>query len=343
MLKKLWDKKIIMGIGLLLGIILLIYLYLKVELIGELINLIVISGIIAYILKPLRNILVNKFNLSKRISSLIILLSLTFFIALFIVISIPNILQEVGDINGIFEKLNTYFRDFEESLKLSNNTVINTLYAQGSEKVGTFLTGISYKSFDFILELSKNILSYIIIPVIAYYFLSDGDKISNSFYLIIPMKSRGIIKNILRDIDILLQRYIISQLALCLITTVLSFILFLILGIKFPLMLALINGIFNIIPYFGAFLGGIPAVFLALIESPSLAIWTIIGILIVQQIEGNLIAPKITADSTDLHPMLIIILLILGEKIGGVIGMIFIIPLAVSLKVLYDDINYYIF
>ncbi|WP_297631858.1 AI-2E family transporter [uncultured Clostridium sp.] len=343
MFEKLWNKKFIISFLMIIGIIIIVFLYLKVQIIEEIINLIVISGIIAYVLKPLRNILVNKFNLSKKIASISIILSLTLIIAIFIVVSIPNIIEEVGDINEIFEKFNLYFKEFEEGLKLSNNAVINTIYIQGSEKVWSFLSSISYKSFDFILELSKNILSYIIIPVIAYYFLSDGEKISNSFYLIIPMKSRGVIKNILKDIDVLLQRYIISQLALCLITTVLSFITFCILGIKFPLMLALINGIFNIVPYFGAILGGIPAVFLALIQSPTLAIWTIIGILIVQQIEGNLIAPKITADSTDLHPMLIIILLILGEKLGGIIGMIFIIPIAVSLKVLYDDINYYIF
>ena len=107
--------------------------------------------------------------------------------------------------------------------------------------------------------------------------------------------------------------------------------------------MSILNGIFNIIPYFGPILGGIPVIFVALLDSTSKGIITTIVILIIQQIEGNLLSPKITGDSTNMHPLIIVILLLIGEKIGGVIGMIFIIPLAVIFKVMYEDINYYLF
>ncbi|WP_195970146.1 AI-2E family transporter [Clostridium thermobutyricum] len=343
MVEKKKLKKISLILGIIFLIIILFFLYFKVEIISELVNLIIISAIIAYVLKPLRDILKNKFGLSKRISTLIILVGLILLITVFIVVTIPKLINEAGNIGEIFEKLNLYFIEFEKNLRLNNNTVINTLYNQGQEKMWRFLANLSYESLDFIINLSKNILSYIIIPILSYYFLSDGDKIANSLYMLIPIRKRNLIRKIFKDINILLERYILSQIVLCGITTILSFFLFWALGLKFTFLLAVINGVFNIVPYFGAIFGGIPAVFIALIQSPSLAIWTIIGILIVQQIEGNLIAPKVTADSTDIHPMIIIVLLILGEKLGGIGGMIFIIPLAVIVKVIYDDINYYIF
>ena len=150
-------------------------------------------------------------------------------------------------------------------------------------------------------------------------------------------------KKIIEDINLLLERYIVSQILLSLITGIMCFILFLILDIKFMLLLAIINGVFNVVPYFGAFFGGVPAVLIAFMDSPIKGLWVIIGILIVQQIEGNILAPKITAESTNIHPLLIIILLLIGERTSGVVGMILAIPIGVILKVIYDDLNYYLF
>ena len=78
-------------------------------------------------------------------------------------------------------------------------------------------------------------------------------------------------------------------------------------------------------------------------ESPNKALWTAFVVFIIQQIEGNILSPKITGDSTNMHPIIIIILLLIGEKVGGFIGMIIIVPIAVIIKVIYEDINDYLF
>ena len=109
------------------------------------------------------------------------------------------------------------------------------------------------------------------------------------------------------------------------------------------MVLAIINGVANIIPYFGPIIGGIPIIFMALTSSVSKGIISAIGVFLIQQFEGNFLAPKITGDSTNMHPIVIIILLVLGDKIGGVIGMVLIVPIAVIIKVIYDDIDYYLF
>ena len=87
----------------------------------------------------------------------------------------------------------------------------------------------------------------------------------------------------------------------------------------------------------------VPAVFVALIDSPSKAIWAIIGMFILQQLEGNILSPKITGDSTNMHPIIIIILLLIGEMFGGLVGMILAVPIGVIIKVIYEDANYYLF
>ena len=176
-----------------------------------------------------------------------------------------------------------------------------------------------------------------------YYFLCDGNKIYTKSLLLLPTEKRGITKKIINDIDRVLTRYITSQLLLSGVIGVLTFILLLILKVKFPLWISILNAILNIIPYFGPIFGAIPAVIVALLDSPIKAVWVIIGMFVIQQIEGDILAPKMTGDSTDMHPFVIIILLITGDNFGGFIGMILAVPIAVIIKVLYDDINYYLF
>ena len=189
----------------------------------------------------------------------------------------------------------------------------------------------------------ENLINLAIVPIIAYYFLVDGDIIYNKLMLVFPTEKRVVIKKIICNIDRVLGRYIMSQLLLSIIIGVLTLILLLIIGVKFPVALAIINAITNVIPYFGPILGGVPIVFIALTMSPTKGLIAFIGVILIQQIEGNILAPTITGDSTNMHPIIIIILLILGEKIGGIIGMIVVVPIAVMIKVIYDDINNYLF
>ena len=67
------------------------------------------------------------------------------------------------------------------------------------------------------------------------------------------------------------------------------------------------------------------------------------GMIVIQQIEGNILSPQITGNSINMHPFIIIILLLIGDKFGGFMGMILVVPIAVIIKVIYDDINYYLF
>lgn len=113
--------------------------------------------------------------------------------------------------------------------------------------------------------------------------------------------------------------------------------------IDFPIILSVLNAFFNIIPYFGPIFGAIPAIAIALIQSPEKALWTAVCLYVLQQIEGNILSPKVTADSISMHPLVVILLLIIGGEIAGFIGMVLAVPLGVIIKVMYEDLNYYMF
>lgn len=337
------NKPLIIKSIILLLLILAVVLYLYWGVFREVINIIIVSAILAYILRPLRNFILNKSKLSKKVSTLIIMLSIFLVIVLLLLMIIPKIFNEIRNLPNLINKLMGYLVYIEQKIEESKSSILNLVYNEIKTKSWKLIMSVSNDTINRIINFSSNIVSVAIIPIVTYYFLSDGTNISNKLYLLVPIEKRNLTKKIIEDINLLLERYIVSQILLSLITGIMCFILFLILDIKFMLLLAIINGVFNVVPYFGAFFGGVPAVLIAFMDSPIKGLWVIIGILIVQQIEGNILAPKITAESTNIHPLLIIILLLIGERTSGVVGMILAIPIGVILKVIYDDLNYYLF
>ena len=324
-------------------VVISIAIYIYFTPIRDVINLLLISFIIAYTLKPLRNCLSERFNISaKKSSLLIILLVLLAFIGLLYCI-VPSILKESGNFGVMLDSIEEYVLALAARFKLDKLPVFETIYLQIGEKINMVLSSVSTNLVDNMISIGENIVALAVVPITTYYLLADGHLIYNKLLLVFPTDKRVLIKNINNNIDKILSRYILSQLLLSLIIGILSFILLLILRVKFPLVLSIINAIANIIPYFGPIIGGVPIIFMAFTGSVTKVLLAAIGVFLIQQVEGNFLAPKITGDSTNMHPIIIIILLILGEKMGGVIGMVLSVPIAVIIKVVYDDIDYYLF
>lgn len=324
-------------------LIIIIILYLKLKTLNSIVNIIFISFILAYTLKPLRNILCDKIKIKKRTSSIIIILSIIFSISIFVYILIPSIIRESYNFGNILDNIDIYVEDLAKKLNLTNISFFDVAYGRISDETNIFFRNFSNSLVDNLISSLESIISLAIVPIVTYYFLVDGELIFNKLLLILPTEKRVLAKKVITHIDKVLSRYIISQLLLSLIIGILTTIALFFLKVKFSILLGVFNGVLNIIPYFGPIIGGIPAVFIALMESPSKALWTLVIVFIIQQIEGNILSPKITGDSTDMHPIIIIILLLIGDKLGGFIGMIIIVPIGVIIKIIYEDINDYLF
>ena len=324
-------------------ILIFISLYLFNSSIKEIVNIIFISFSLSYVLNPAKEFLMTKLKVNKRTSSLIIILIVVGLIIGGITVMLPSFVDELASVGDVFDNVEKFYNNIADKFNLNSIPGINSIYNSIVEKGNGLLTSVSDNLLDYILEASSKILSLAVIPIIIYYFMCDGDRLFSRMMLILPTNKREVTQNIVMDINKVLKRYISGQLYLCGIIGILTFILLLSLQIKFPLWIAIFNALFNIIPYFGPIFGMVPAVIVALMISPAKALWVLIGMILIQQIEGNILSPKITGDSIEMHPFVIIVLLLIGDKFGGFIGMIVVVPIAVVIKVLYDDINYYLF
>lgn len=328
--------------GIIVSLLLLFLIY-KVNFIKEILLVVLCSFIIAYALRPSYCYIITKTKLNKRIVAISIIVLVILFFSAMISLLIPRILSESLNVQELLEVFELGLQMILDKFNIEKETFYEIINAQFGEKINSIITSISTEVFYGSIMLMENIIALAVVPVVAYYFLVESALINNKIVNLIPTDKRDVIKNIIKDIDRVLGKYVLGQGVLCLIIAILSFLGLCIIDIRFALLLSLINGILNIIPYFGPILGMVPAVLVALIDGPTKVIAVIIVFIIIQQIEGNILAPKVTANSISMHPLTIIILLLIGEKIGGILGMILIVPIAIIIKVLYDDLDYYCF
>lgn len=324
-------------------IIICIIFILRIEAIKEILVLIVFSFILAYTLKPMYSLLIKK-GINSKGAALTLIIGVLLFVLLIFIVLIPSIFKEGLSFADSLKEFEEYATSFHMKLRLLRNNkivygVLNTVY----KKLNRYLIKVFDNMLEYTANLGENALAFVVVPIITYYFLCDSEYIESKVLLLCPIKARKIIKRINKDIDKILGRYIIGQFMLCLLVGILTFIVLLILKVRFPLILSILNGAFNIIPYFGPIIGMIPAVIVALIESPKLGLYTLIWLYLIQLLEGNIISPKITGDSVSMHPLGVIIILLLGGEIGGFLGMILAVPIGVIIKVIYEDLNYYLF
>ncbi|MFD1905207.1 AI-2E family transporter [Paenibacillus rhizoplanae] len=136
------------------------------------------------------------------------------------------------------------------------------------------------------------------------------------------------------EIDGVMGSFIVGRVLVNLALGVLMYIGFLIIGLPYALLLTMVAVLMNFIPFIGAILSTVPIFIFGLIESPSTAVWSIVVVLVAQQIQDNLVAPYIFGKSMDIHPLTTIILVLAGGDFGGIIGILVIIPVYMMLKII---------
>lgn len=208
-----------------------------------------------------------------------------------------------------------------------------------SGRLGNYVQNIALFFIEKITKAGNRVVDLVLAFVIAFYLLKDKAKllrVFNQFFrILLPEKIYIRLKYLCIDMDTVLSGYIRGQLIDSLIMGVLIGISVAIIGIDFPIIIGIIAGIANVIPYFGPIIGMIPAAFMGLIsDNPMKALYACITLFILQQIDGAIIAPKVVGESVDVHPVAIVVSILIGGSLFGLLGMLIAVPIAAFLKLL---------
>ena len=178
---------------------------------------------------------------------------------------------------------------------------------------------------------------------VAIYLLVDVRKVKVTFLRAVPAHYRHDARDLWEAFGESLSRYLGGLVFVVMIQGVLAAAALYLLGVRYAILLGVWVSITAIIPYLGAFLGGIPAVIVALVfgspnfeSSTTTAILTIVAYVLIQQLEGNFLTPRIQGTALDVHPILVLLAVIAGGELAGLAGIVFAVPALAVFRVLFD-------
>ncbi|MGX7052120.1 AI-2E family transporter [Leuconostoc palmae] len=309
---------------------------------------ILIAGVLYYLLSPLVNLMSKYTRLPRKWSIAFILVILLAIIAGFLT-TVVIILRDqvVTFINHWPEYWRTSEALINETFKSEQfkavrdylnhtNTDINQNVVEWSKK---YLTSGVAGIGTFASTLTSVGVTAVSTPFILYYMLLDGHKFSHFISEKFPPKTQNSIADLLKDISRQIAQYIRGQLGVAFSVMVMFGIGYTLIGLPYGILLAMMAGFFNMIPYVGSILAQVPVFTVALIAGgPKLVILAIIVLVIEQPIEGHVIAPKILGDALDIHPVTVIVVLLSSGHIFGVLGVILAVPTYAVIKVIVTRI-----
>jgi len=201
-----------------------------------------------------------------------------------------------------------------------------------------FLKDISNNAIKITASISSKILDILLSLVLAFYLLRDKYFFQKALFgtlkIFLPKKYFLGLENVLKNIYEIFSGYISGQCLDALIVALLLSFWLSSIKIKFALFIGIFSGCANFIPYFGAMAGFVLSILSALLEGESLkALYAAIGVLVIQQIDGLFIVPKIVGERVELSPFLVILTLSVSAKIFGIWGMLFAVPVCAIIKI----------
>lgn len=212
--------------------------------------------------------------------------------------------------------------------------IVKALATAGIRESQALVGKVAGRVFEVTLDIFSRALLIVLGPVIAFYLTRDLDALRRGTLEFLPVAIRDEVLGLLHEINLVLSGYIRGQLAVSFFVGLVTGLGLVWLRIPYALLIGLLAGLFDIVPYFGPVIAGIPAVGLALSRSPWHAVYVLLLLLAIHQFEGAILVPRVIGDRTGLHPVLVIFAVLAGGQLFGVVGMLVAVPVAAVLKVL---------
>ena len=349
------------NILIIIGLAILVYLFWYFR---SMIAYILAAWVISLIGRPvvdlLNGIRIWKFRFPKALSSLLTLLLLYGLFALFFAIFIPLVSRQIDALSGFdagsivqglrdqLDKIDTVLRKFYRDMPADK-----TLYDIVVTTITNILNPTSITDFagNIVIVLRKMVVGFVAITFLAFFFLKDEGLFKEAIMVLVPDQYEKRVRNVLHSIKKLLIRYFIGIILQSTVVLINITIGMTIIGFPFhqALVMGLLIGIFNIIPYVGPWLGGFAAVLMGVATAVTTTGYPVIWLLIIymviviactQIIDNNLIQPMIYSRSVNAHPIEIFLVIFAVGSFAGITGMILAVPAYTALRVFAREFFY---
>ena len=209
------------------------------------------------------------------------------------------------------------------------------LVARAGNTAGPVLTGILGRATG-LFGLFITIFGVLFVGITL---LLDGDRLRRRVTLVFPQRYHDDLDQLWSDLGSSMSRYLAGLILIGVIQGVIVTVALLILGVPYAIVLGVWIAFTSVIPYVGAWLGAIPAIILAALQSPSTAMWTAGIYLGMQTIEGNVLTPRVQGDAVRVHPIIVLLTVVAAASLFGILGVLLAVPMLAVGRVLFDFLH----
>ena len=298
-----------------------------------------VGGFLYYITNPLVKFLQDKLKINRMIGILITLSLLFGLIALGVIYLLPILINQLSSLinstQGLYWEIQSFVNQLSKNPLFRNLNIQSTIQQLNLSYVDilqNILNSVTNSLGSVLSAVVNTLMILIMTPIFLVYFLMDGHKL-------LPMLERTVLKrdklnisSLLTNLNATVARYISGISIDALIIGALAYIGYSVIGLKYALVFAIFSSLANLIPYVGPSIGLIPMVITYAFTDPQKMVAALIYMLIIQQVDGNILYPRIVGGVMKVHPITIMVLLLLSSNIYGVLGMIVAIPTYSILK-----------
>lgn len=305
----------------------------------------IIGFSIAYLLNPAVKFIekkivkyINFFEKRKKITRMLAML-ITYvvfigFLIWFLIVVLPQFYQSLLRLFDQFAKGYSEYQEeidkIAEALDLSMYLDIALLDQVDFTNISNVLTKILPVVFTKAYSFTSNIAKFFMGIIISVYVIFDQERFIEGskkiLLLVTPKEHITDVADFLNETNQIFKSFFVGKTLDSIIIGFLCFIGLILMGNPYPIVISVIVGLTNMIPYFGPFIGAVPGVIITTIYSPSMAWWLILFILALQQFDGLILGPKILGDSTGIEPFWVLLAIIVGGALFGVLGMLLGVP-----------------
>jgi len=327
-------------------VVLLVLLALVIYRFNAVIPPLMIAFLVAFVLDPIVDFITARLHLSRGLAT-----SLVFFVLILGMLGtlaapatvVPSIARAVRalqiDVIRIITDIGAFF---ERPLEIRGYSLdLSQLYQELSGMLRTFVGSVAQGTIDVVLEVASGAFWLIIVLIAAFYLVKDADRLVTQLDNLAPPGYRDDFVRLRKRITAVWNAFLRGQLVMSLLMVAITTVAAMAVGLPYAFVLGLLAGVAEFVPNLGPIVALIPAVLLALFQGstflPLSNFWFAVLVtgmyLVIQQVEGNLLLPRVMGSSLNLHPLVVLFGIIVGGSLAGILGMLLAAPFLATLRV----------
>jgi predicted PurR-regulated permease PerM len=298
--------------------------------------LLLIAVTLASALEPMVAFFHERNGVPRAVSVIAVYLLAIGIVVLIGYLVVPTLLGQFAQLRNTHD----FTQAFQE--KLGSNDLINSLHLSDAitknfEAATAQFTNVSNNFFQRTLGFFSGFIEVVTVMVISFYLLAEKSGMKKFVYTLVPKQYENEALHLISKIQRKIGLWLIGQMIISAIVFTVMFVALSVLGVKFALVLAILAGFFELIPYIGPIISAIPAIFFAFLQSPTLAFIVLITYIFLQKLEGYVLVPKIMEKTIGVSPLVILVAILTGYKLAGIFGILLAVPIVAAINVVVEE------